>query len=438
LCASVENDLGVGEILDFLAEFLPSPMEGPFRTGKKDDAEVTLDPSEFKEPAAFVFKSVTDPYVGKLNYVRIYTGALNTDSSFYNTRTEKAEKIGTLLRCQGKETEGIEATVPGDIVVIPKVETLELSDTLCSDKCKVVLPRMEHPQPMVSLAVKPKSRNDEQKISTVLKKLNNEDPTFLADRDAQTGEMVVTGISMLHLETTLGRMKSRFKVDVETSLPKVPYRETIQQSAEGHHKHKKQTGGHGQYGEVYLVLEPVERGEGFVFSDEIVGGVIPRQYIPAVEKGARETIAQGILAGYPVVDVKLRLVDGSYHDVDSSEASFKMAASKAFKDAFEKARPVLLEPIVLVEVSVPSRFMGDITSDLNGRGARIQGMDSMGDLQIIKALVPLREVQKYSTELRSITAGEGSYLLSFSHYDLVPGSKAEAIIAQSKKGEEES
>jgi elongation factor G len=233
-------------------------------------------------------------------------------------------------------------------------------------------------------------------------------------------------------------MKSRFKVDVETSLPKVPYRETIQQSAEGHHKHKKQTGGHGQYGEVYLVLEPVERGEGFVFSDEIVGGVIPRQYIPAVEKGVRESLDLGILAGYPIVDVKMRLVDGSYHDVDSSEASFKMAGSKAFKDAFEKAKPVLLEPIVMVEVSVPSRFMGDITSDLNGRGARIQGMDSMGDLQIISALVPLREVQKYSTELRSITAGEGSYALSFSHYDLVPGTKAEAIIAQSQKSEEES
>ena len=437
LCTSVEKDLGVDLVLDFLAEYTPSPLDGPFRKAKVGDDEIVLDPREFTNPSAFVFKSVTDPYVGKLNYVRVFTGSLPADSMFYNVRTEKTEKIGTLLRCQGKETEGVQEAVAGDIVVVPKVETLEVSDTLCNDKNKVTLAEMVHPQPMVALAVTPKSRNDEQKISTALKKLNAEDPTFNAERDAQTGEMVTTGISMLHLETMLSRLKSRFKVEVETKLPKVPFRETIQASADGHHKHKKQTGGHGQYGEVYLTLDPVERGEGFVFSDEIVGGVIPRQYIPAVEKGIRELLENGILAGYPIVDVKSRVYDGSYHDVDSSEASFKMAAAKAFRDAFEKAKPVLLEPVVIVEVSVPSRFMGDITSDLNGRGARIQGMDAMGDLQIIKALAPLREVQRYSTELRSLTAGEGSYTLTFSHYDPMPAQKAEEIIAQSKKDEED-
>jgi len=436
-CTSVEKDLGVAELLDFVAEYAPAPTDGPFRKAYKGEEEIVLDPGAVTDPVAFVFKSVTDPYVGKLNYVRIFSGGLSSDSLFYNPRTEKTEKIGTLLRCQGKETEGITESMPGDIVVIPKVETLELSDTLCSEKSHLVMKSMEHPQPMVSLAVTPKSRNDEQKISSAIRKLDAEDATFKAERDQQTGELVVTGVSMLHLETMLARMKTRFKVEVETSLPKVPFRETIQSSSEGHHKHKKQTGGHGQYGEVKLILEPVERGEGFIFSDEIVGGVIPRQYIPAVEKGIREILDAGIIAGYPVVDVKSRIIDGSYHDVDSSEASFKVAAAKAFRDAFEKSKPVLLEPIVLMEVTIPSRFMGDISSDLNGRGARIQGMDSIGDLQIIKALAPLREVQKYSTELRSLTAGEGSYSVTFSHYDLVPSSKVDAIIAQSKKGEDE-
>jgi elongation factor G len=437
LCTCVEKDLGVGEILDFVAEFAPSPIEGPFRKALKDEEEILLDPKEYTEPVATVFKSITDPYVGKLNYVRVLTGNLSVDSVFYNSRTEKTEKIGTLLRSQGKETESIPEGVAGDIVVIPKVETLELSDSLCLEKSKITIAPMEHPLPMVSLAVTPKSRNDEQKISTALRKLNNEDPTFNAGRDATTGEMVVTGISMLHLETLLRRLKTRFKVDVETKLPKVAYRETIRKAAEGHHKHRKQTGGHGQYAEVKLILEPVERGEGFVFSDEIVGGVIPRQYIPAVEKGIREILDQGILAGYPVVDAKARIIDGSYHDVDSSEASFKMAAAKAFRDAFGNAGPVLLEPVVFVDVAIPSRFMGDVNGDLNSRGARIQGMDSMGDLQTIKALVPLREVQQYSTELRSITSGEGSYTITFSHYDPVPSQKVAAIIAQSKKDDEE-
>ncbi len=437
LCSSVDKDLGISQVLDFLAEYAPSPMEGRYRTVKVDDGDVVLDPREYEGTVAFVFKSVTDPYVGKLNFVRVFSGVLDTETQFYNSKTEKPEKIGNVMRCQGKETEGMQKAVAGDIVVIPKVETLDLSVTLSSEKAKAAMPPMEHPEPMVSLAVTPKSRSDEQKISMALRKLDSEDPTFAAGRDQQTGEMVVTGISMLHLETMLGRLKSRFKVEVDTNIPKVPYRETIQGSCEGYHRHKKQTGGHGQFGEVKLILEPVERGEGFVFSDEIVGGVIPRQFIPAVEKGIRETLDSGVIAGFPVVDVKARIIDGKHHDVDSSEASFKIAASRAFKEAFTNAKPVLLEPMVVLEVSVPSRFMGDINSDLNSRGARIQGMDAMGDLQIIKALVPLREVQRYSTELRSVTAGEGSYTLTFSHYDIIPSGKAEAIIAQHKKADEE-
>jgi elongation factor G len=438
LCTSVEKDLGVGETLNFLAEYAPSPLSGLVRSAMKGEEEIKLDPREITEPAGLVFKSVTDPYVGKMNYVRLFTGALKSGQTVYNPRINKTEKIGNILRLQGKEAEGIQDGVnPGDIFVFSKLETLGNSDTVVEEKSTIVLPAMDMPVPMVSLAVSPKSRNDEQKLGTALRKLDSEDATFITGRDSQTGEMIMTGISMLHLETIIGRMKSRYKVEVETKLPKVPLRETIQGSSEGHHKHKKQTGGHGQYGEVKMTLEPVERGQGFVFSDKIVGGVIPKQYIPAVEKGIREVLEKGVIAGYPIVDVEARIIDGSFHEVDSSEASFKIAGSKAFKNAFMAARPVLLEPIVQIEVSIPGKFMGDITSDLNGRRGRIQGMDALGDLQIIRAQVPLQEIQTYSTDLRSITAGEGSYTIEFSHYDLVPAKITESIIAQHKSEEEE-
>lgn len=438
LCTSVEKDLGVDAVLDFIVNYTPSPMEGPFRKAMKGEDEITLDPNEFNERAAFVFKSVTDPYVGKMNYVRAFTGSIAAGEMVYNPRIQKSEKVGNVFRMQGKELEPLEGnSVPGDIIVFSKIESMENSDTLSVDKSELEIPAMDMPMPMVSLAVTPKNRNDEQKLGAALRKLDSEDATFSAGRDAQTGEMIMTGISMLHLETIIGRMKSRFKVEVDTKLPKVPLRETVQNAAEGHHKHKKQTGGHGQYGEVKMMLEPSERGEGFEFVDQIVGGAIPKQYIPAVEKGTREMLDKGVLAGYPIVDVKVKVIDGSYHDVDSSEASFKKAGSVAFKNAFMAARPVLLEPIVNIEVSVPSKFMGDINSDLNSRRGRIQGMDAMGDLQIIKAQVPLQEVQTYSTDLRSITAGEGSYVLEFSHYDQVPAKIAETFIAQHKGDEEE-
>ncbi|MFH2001910.1 MAG: elongation factor G [Planctomycetota bacterium] len=438
LCTSVEKDLGVNELLDFIVKYTPSPMEGPFRKAMRGEDEVQLNPQEISNPVAFVFKSVTDPYVGKMNYVRTFTGSITAGDLVYNPRIEKTEKVGNVFRMQGKELEPLQgSTVPGDIIVFSKIESMENSDTLVDDKSGFVVPAMTMPMPMVSLAVTPKNRNDEQKLAAALRKLDSEDATFTAKRDPQTAEMIMTGISMLHLETIIGRMKTRFKVEVETKLPKVPLRETIQTSAEGHHKHKKQTGGHGQYGEVKLILEPVERGTGFVFSDEIVGGSIPRQYIPAIEKGIRTMLEKGVIAGYPIVDVKARIIDGSFHDVDSSEASFKKAGGIAFRNAFTAARPVLLEPIVNIEVSVPSKFMGDINSDMNSRRGRIQGMDSMGDLQIIKALVPLQEVQTYSTDLRSITAGEGSYTLEFSHYDQVPAKVADTFIALYKSDDED-
>jgi elongation factor G len=438
LCTSVEKDLGVDTVLEFLADCAPSPMEGPFRTARKGEEEISLNPAEVSDPLGFVFKSVTDPYVGKLNYVRTCTGSISSGGMMYNPRTEKSEKVSNVFRMQGKEMEAQEsATVPGDIIVFSKIETMENSDTITSEGSGLVMPPMETPVPMVSLAVSAKARNDEQKLAMALRKIDSEDPTFIAKRDAQTAEMIITGISMLHLETIIARLKTRFKVEVQTKLPKVPLRETIQSAAESKYKHKKQTGGHGQYGEVAMILEPVERGSGFEFSDEIVGGVIPRQYIPAVEKGIRETLDKGVIAGYPIVDVKARIVDGSYHDVDSSEASFKLAASKAFRIAFESAKPVLLEPIVNIEVSIPSKYMGDINSDLNGRRGRIQGMDAMGDLQIIKAQVPLQEIQTYSTDLRSMTTGEGSYTIEFSHYDVVPAKIAETYISQHKAADDE-
>lgn len=425
LATSVLKDIGVEQVLDFVADFGPSPRARPLAaTNAGGDAlQVDVD-GPF---AARVFKSVYDPFVGKLSFLRVYAGTLEPGGSFLNRRSEESCKVGHVYRSLGKENKDVPRAVAGDIVTLAKIEDLKVSDTLTAASLDIRYPAIAFPRPMVSLAVEPKSRADEQKIFPALTKMADSDPTFRALRDRQTADMVISGMSDLHLLVVLSRLRRR-DVEVTTRAPKIPYLETITGSAESAHKHKKQTGGRGQYGEVHLRIKARERGEGFEFVDKVVGGVIPRQYIPAVEKGIVEACARGIQAGFQVVDVSAEVFFGSYHDVDSSEAAFKMAASKAFVNGCLQARPVILEPIYMVEVTIPDEFMGAITGDLNSRRGRIQGMDSSDGQQVVKAAVPLSEIQTYSTELRSMTGGEGTYRIEFSHYDVCPPPIAQQII----------
>lgn len=432
LFTAAAKNIGVDAMLDFLAEFCPSPIRGPYfkaSAGADATAElIPLNPREHTGFAARVFKTVADPFVGRLSFVRVLTGEIKLDDHYLNPRIGKPEKMHHIFRPQGKTTEQVDFAQAGDIVVLSKIDSLETNDTLCAEKHPVRFPDMRMPHSMASLAVVPKSRNDEQKLSTGLKKLATEDPTFHVERDGQTGELVVRGRSQLHLETCLHRLQTHFKVDVDTHVPKIPLRETIVGKAEGHHRHKKQSGGRGQFGEVYLRIAPNERGKGFQFVDDTYGGSIPRQFLPAVEKGILDQMHKGVVAGYPVVDVVVSVYDGKSHDVDSDEASFKIAGARAFRDAFEKSKPVLLEPIVNLEVLIPTRFMGDVTSDLNGRRGRITGMDTIGETQSIKAHVPLKEVQTYAPDLRSISQGEGTFNYELSHYDVVPHKQADELM----------
>ena len=379
LSTAAMRGLGVAQLLHALAEFAPSPLDS--------SREFFLIKGEEKEPlesadsrfSAQVFKTMTDPYVGKLSFLRVFSGKATNDTVLYNPRTNRSVKAGQFLRIKGKEQTPLAEVLPGDIVAVAKTEDLAVSDTLHGKRDTGVFKPIHFPQPMVSLAIEPKSRGDEQRLSTALSKLSEEDSTFIVSRELQTNELVITGMSALHLEIMLNRLKRRFEVEVVAKPPKIPYKETITTTAEAQYRHKKQTGGRGQYGEVYLKLDPLGRGAGFEFVDEIAGGAIPSQYIPAVEKRIRQVLEKGVIAGYPVTDVRASLYDGSYHTVDSSEIAFKIAANRAFQEGFRRAQPCLLEPIVLLEVSVPNEFMGYITSDLNGRRGRILGMDSLGD-----------------------------------------------------------
>ena len=436
LCCENKESMGVEEIVDVIVKFTPSPEEGLARMcvsieGEGDEKEVEV--SKSAPFSAQVFKSITDPFVGKLSFFRVFSGMLEGHPEIYNVRAKKNEKIGHMFKTFGKEQQEIESAIPGDIITMSKVEDISVSDTLCDPHAIVKFRDIKFPNPMVSLAIEPKSRGAEQKISETLNRLVAEDSTFRVSRDVQTHELIITGISNLHLDVILSRLKSRFDIDVKTSQPKIPYKETITSTASSQYKHKKQTGGRGQYGEVYLRMEPLERGGGFEFVSEIVGGSIPSQYVPAVEKGIREILAKGVLSNNPIVDVKVALYDGSFHNVDSSEAAFKIAASKAFNLAFNDAKPVLLEPVVNIEVTIPFEFMGEITGNLSSRRGRVQGMDSFGDLQVIKASIPMDEVKNYETELKSMTSGRGSYTMEFSHYDIVPPHLNHAIVAQAKK-----
>jgi elongation factor G len=420
LFTSAEKDLGVGELLDFLGAYAPSPAEGVHRKAKKGEEEVVLEPDPAKPFVAQVFKSVTDPFVGKMTYFRVFSGTIESNTSIFNPRHGRPERIGNLLQVQGKETKNVERVTAGMMAAVAKVENVAIGDTLCPEKTNWHMPPIPFPRSMVSVSVEPKSRADEQKIWGSILKIADEDHTFQPRRDAETHELVITGLSNLHLDVALHRLKRRYQLEVITHVPKIAYRETISRKSEARYRHKKQTGGRGQFGEVAIRIEPQERGKGFEFVDGVVGGSVPNQFIPAVEKGIREILEKGAIKGYRVVDVRVELWDGKDHPVDSSEQAFKTAARMAFRQAMAAAGPVFLEPVMNLEITTPSRFMGDITGDLNSRRGRIQGMDSIGNDQIIKATVPLAEVMTYSTELRSMTGGESSYTMEFSHYDVVP------------------
>ena len=448
LCCVPKKDIGLEETLDFLTNCSPSPAEGRTRTAKDGEEEVieneegeeeviepdevTLEPDPDGPFCAEVFKSVVDPHVGRLVYMRVLSGTLNSGDTVEVARTSTTDRLSQVYTVFGSEQNSVEQAIPGDVICVTKVEDMRLGDTVRSPEVDWVLPEMQLPKPMMSLAVEPHSRDDEQKINTGLRRLAEGDPTFKIHRDPQSSELVITGMSNLHLEVILSKLEDRYDVTCETRNPSIPYRETITSKAEGQYRHKKQTGGRGQYGEVYLRVEPNERGEGFEFIDAIKGGVIPQQYIPAVEKGIREIMDKGIVAGYPVVDLKVEVYYGSYHDVDSSEAAFKIAGSRAFRNAFEEARPTLLEPIVEMEVTVPSEYVGDVTANLSGHRGQIQGMDQVGRMQTLTALIPQAEIRRYAAELQSMTGGEGTFTMEFSHYEPVPSHLQQQIIQESR------
>ena len=434
VCVSVRKDIGIKELLNVIADCGLSPAD-VHRHGSvpEDEEDVDLEPHEEGELVAQVFKTTNDLFMGKLSFLRIYSGKMTHDTTLLNLRTGKTAKPGHLYRLQGKTQEEVKEAIAGDIVAVPKFDDLHISDTVTSTvnghAPHVVLDPIKFPMPMVPRAVEPKTREDEPKISVGLAKIADEDPTFTYRRDAQTHELVISGMSELHLDVIQNRLKNRYKLDINTHIPHVPYLETISGEAEAHHRHKKQTGGRGQFADVQLRIRPRDRGEGFNFVDAIKGGVIPGQYIPAVEKGVREQLEKGVVSGNPVVDVEAEVFFGGYHAVDSSEQAFKTASAAAFRKAFLEARPILLEPIVSLEVVVPIEKFGDISADLATRRGHITGMEALpGGVQSIQATVPLSEVLRYATDLKSMTGGRGAYTMEFRSYEPVPPNIQQTII----------
>jgi elongation factor G len=427
---------GVAQLLDALASFAPSPLEGARRRLKAAEGEgegEEIIPDENGPFIAQVFKIMSDPFIGKLSYFRVLSGRIASEGTLVVSRTGASAKVAQLFRVQGREQQNVPEAVAGDIVAVPKIEDVAVSDTLLAAKGDSQVVPIRFPAPMVALAVEPKSRGDEQKISGGLARLAEEDPTLTVSRDTQTKELVINGMSKLHLDAAVQRLKAR-GVEVTTKRPKIPYRETVtRRVSEVEYTHKKQTGGAGQYAKVVISLYPRERGAGYEFVDKIFGGVIDQPFRVSVDKGIQNKMAEGVVAGYPVVDFGVELVDGKTHPVDSKDIAFQIAGREAFKKAVMQAAAVLLEPIVNMEVTVPARNMGDITGDVNSRRGRILGLESQGNFQTIRAQVPLAEITNYDAELRSITGGEGSYSIEFSHYDTVPPNVAQKVIDASKK-----
>lgn len=433
LCTAALANTAVQPILDAIEHFLPSPLDLPAISVQDENEQAReLRPNDNGPLAALIFKSTADPYVGKLSFFRVYSGVLHSDSHVWNTTRGREERIGQLFVVRGKSEEPTTQLGPGDLGAVAKLQHAGVGDTLSSREHPLKLEPIHFPEPMYTMAIQPKTKADLDKLSTALARLVEEDPTIRVHKDPDTGETLVEGIGESHIDIAAERMHRKFGVEVTLSQPRVPFKETVHGTSKAEYKHKKQTGGHGQYGHVFLEIEPLARGSGFEFAERVVGGAVPKNYIPAVEKGVRESLAEGVLAGYPVVDVKVTLFDGSYHPVDSSEMAFKIAASQAFRKAIEQAQPVLLEPLVDLTVTVPEQYVGDVMGDLNTRRAHVHGMFPQDDKSVIEAQVPVAELQRYATELRSLTQGRGTYSVKFSQYEEVPSHVAQMIAAAAK------
>lgn len=437
LCGSSQSTFGVSLLLDHMAQCMPSPATRTVQGIDADGNEVTISPED-AELSALVYKTMADPYVGKLTLFRVFSGTIRSDSTCFNVRSGKDERIGQLFLIKGKDQVPVSKIGPGDLGAVAKLQDTTTNDTLSSKERKISISPIAFPKPNMTMAIQPKAKGDEDKIGSGLSRLAEEDPTFIVEKNTTTGENLVSGMGDLHIEIMTSRLQKKFGVEVELSTPVVAYRETIRGSAKVEGKHKKQSGGRGQYGHVWLELSPgnPENEDRLEFVDDIFGGAVPRNFIPAVEKGLREILDEGPLAGYPVENIRVSLFDGSYHAVDSSEMAFKIAAGMAFRKGFLEANPVLLEPIMNVEITVPEAFMGDVMGDMNKKRGRILGMEPKGNLQVIRAQVPQAEMFKYAIDLRSMTQGRGSFTMEFSHYEEVPAQIAEQVIAESKKEEE--
>ncbi len=440
LCGSGMKNIGAQPLLDAILNFLPSPSERGLIQGThpKTKEPETRKPLEGEPFSAFVFKTVADPYAGKLTIFRIWSGTLQSDGTLYNANRDVKERFGQILQIEGKTQKSIEAAGPGDIVAVAKLKETTTWDTLSDEKKPILYPAISIPIPPVSFAVEPKSKGDEEKITSSLSRLMEEDPTLRTQRDEQTRQLILYGMGQIHIEVAVEKLKRKFGVEVNLKTPKVPYKETIKTTKSGIiYRHKKQSGGRGQFAEVHFELSPMPRGSGFEFQNALVGMNVPRNFVPAVEKGVNEAMQSGGLAGYPVVDFKVKFYDGKSHEVDSSEIAFKIAASMAFKKGEMETNPVLLEPVMNMEVYVPEEYMGDVIGDLNSRRGRVLNMETRSNGQIIKAQVPLAEVLKYAPDLTSMTSGRGSFSMEFSHYEEVPSHLTEKIIAQAKAQQQE-
>jgi len=435
LCGSALKNKGVQAMLDAVIDYLPSPLDIPPPTGIDPDTNkmVTREVSDFAPFSALAFKIVSDPFVGRLAYLRVYSGTLTKGSGVENSTKGKTERIGRLLRMHANHREDIDEIRAGDICAAVGLRNTFTGDTLCDSQHPVILEAITFPQPVISIAIEPRTRADQDKMAIALGKLTEEDPTFQLRTDVETGQTIISGMGELHLEVIVDRLFREFKVEANVGRPQVAYRETITREASAQGKHVRQTGGHGQYGDVWIRVAPNERGKGFEFINAIVGGVIPKEYIKPVENGIRESLENGIIAGYPMIDVKVTLYDGSYHEVDSSEMAFKIAGSLAIREAARKAGPILLEPVMLVEVTTSEDFYGDVIGDINRRRGTILGMESRGAMYVVRAHVPLAEMFGYVNDLRSMTSGRANYSMEFAHYDPVPKGIADEIIAKASR-----
>jgi elongation factor G len=436
LCTSALHSIGISSLLDFVRDYCPSPLDVAALIGKKSNTDdiVEVKPEPESDTVLFVFKTVSEPHVGELSFFRVISGSAAAGMDLLNQNKNKTERLTQVFQMNGKNRKDLDKVITGDIGAVVKLKDTHVNNTLTGRNINVIIDEIVFPEPLVSNAVTPKAKGDEDKIAAGLNHLHEEDPTFLFNYDPELGQTITSGQGELHLTTIINRLKEKYGVDVNVLEPKIPYRETIKGKVDSvEYKHKKQSGGHGQYGHVFLRLEPLKRGMGFEFVDEIVGGVIPGKYIPSVEKGVREAMVKGPVANYPVVDVRVTLHYGSFHDVDSSDIAFKIAAMQAFKKGFLEAKPVLLEPIYEIEVTIPEDFMGEVMGDISSRRGKILGMDHSGRLQVIKATVPLADLHNYATKLRSITQGRGIYRRRFSHYEEVPKEVESKIIAEAQK-----